>query len=29
MLVSQRSKSLARDIDQVADRAERLSKVLR
>jgi hypothetical protein len=29
MLVSRRSKSLARDIDQVADRAERLSKVLR
>lgn len=29
MLVSQRSKSLARDIDHVADRAERLGKVLR
>jgi hypothetical protein len=29
MLVSQRSKTLARDIDEVADRAERLGKVLR
>lgn len=29
MLVSRRGKSLARDIDQVADRAERLGKVLR
>jgi hypothetical protein len=29
MLVSRRSKGLARDIDQIADRAERLSKVLR
>jgi hypothetical protein len=29
MLVSQRSKALARDIDQVADRAEQLGKVLR